>query len=88
MCGIFSRRGPLGDYQINDFWGCLRSGGSKLFVKIRKEKCTYYAAPIGAFFVLKFVRSQGSGARFLQPPPKSLVTVKYFSNTKMTVNSR
>ena len=26
-----------------------------------------YAAPIGAFFVLKFVRSRGFGVRFLQP---------------------
>ena len=43
---------------------------------------------LGPFFVLKFVRSWGFGARFLQPLPKSLVTVKYFSNTKMAVNSR
>ena len=38
-----------------------------------------YVAPIGAFFfVLKFVRSRGVGARFLQPFPKSLVTIKYY----------
>ena len=29
----------------------------------------------------------GFGARFLQPFPKSLVTVRYYSNTKMAVNS-
>ena len=33
----------------------------------------------GLFFVLKFVRSRGFGARFLQSFPKSLVTVKYYS---------
>ena len=31
----------------------------------------------GLFFVLKFVRSQVWGARFPQPFPKHLVTVKY-----------
>ena len=29
----------------------------------------------------------GLGARFLQPFPKSLETVKYYSNTKVAVNS-
>ena len=43
---------------------------------------------LGPLFVLKFVRSRGFGARFLQPFPRSLVTVKYYSNTKMAVNSR
>ena len=43
---------------------------------------------LGPFFVLKFVRSRGFGARFLQPFPKSLVTVKAYSNTKMAVNGR
>ena len=43
---------------------------------------------LGPFFVLKFVRSRGFGARFLQPFPKSLVTVKYYSNTKMAVSNR
>ena len=43
---------------------------------------------LGPFFVLKFVRSRGLGARFLHPFLKSLVTVKYYSNTKMAVNSR
>ena len=43
---------------------------------------------LGPFFVLKFVRSRGFGARFLQPLPKLLVTVTHFSNTKMAVNSR
>ena len=43
---------------------------------------------LGPFFVLKFVRSRVFGARFLQPFPNSLVTVKYYSNTKMAVNSR
>ena len=33
---------------------------------------------LGPFFVLKFVRSRGFGARFLQPFPKSLVTRKYY----------
>ena len=47
---------------------------------------------LGPFFVLKFVRSWGFGARFLQPFPKSLVTVKAYSNTKkwpvIAVNGR
>ena len=42
----------------------------------------------GLFFVLKFVRSRVLGARFLQPFPRSLVTVEYLSHTKMAVNSR
>ena len=55
------------------------SGGqSPLFTRLQ----------LGPFFVLKFARSRGFGARFLQPLPKSLVTLKYFSNTKMAVNSR
>ena len=44
-----------------------------------------YAAPIGAFFCPEICAFT---ARFLQPFPKSLVTVKYYSSTKMAVNSR
>ena len=43
---------------------------------------------LGPFFVLKFVRSRVLGARFLRPFPKSLVTEKCDSNTKLAVNSR
>ena len=43
---------------------------------------------LGPFFVLKFVRSRVLGANFLQPFPKSLVTVKCHLNTKIAVNSR
>ena len=39
----------------------------------------------GPFFVLKFVRSRGEISSTV---PKSLVTVRYCSNTKMAVNSR
>ena len=46
-----------------------------------------YAAPIGAFFCPEIRAFPGFGARLLQPFPKSLVTVKYYSNTKMAVNS-
>ena len=42
-----------------------------------------YAAPIGAFFGPEIGAFTGFGARFLQPFPKSLVTVRYYSNTKM-----
>ena len=42
-----------------------------------------YAAPIGAFFCPEIRAFTGFGARFLQPFPKSLVTVRYYSNTKM-----
>ena len=44
-----------------------------------------YAAPIGAFFCPEI---RAFTARFLQPAPKSLVTVRYYSNTKMAVKSR
>ena len=50
--------------------------------------CVYCAAPIGAFFCPEIRAFTGFGARFLQPFPKSLVTVKHHSNTKMAVNSR
>ena len=40
---------------------------------------------VGPSLVLQFV---GFGARFLPPFPKSLATVKYYSNTRMAVNSR
>ena len=50
---------------------------------------TFFTRPqLGPFFVLKFVRSWGFGARFLQPFPKALVTVKHYLNTKMAVNGR
>ena len=55
------------------------------------KRARAYAAPIGPFFVLKFVRSRFGGARFPQPFPKPLVTVKYDSNTKwpsIAVNGR
>ena len=44
-----------------------------------------YAAPIGAFFCPEIRAFTGFGARFLQPAPKSLVTIKHNSNTKMAV---
>ena len=56
--------------------------------RVSQKSLSHYAAPIGAFFVLKFVRSRGFGARFLQPFPESLATIQYDSNTKMAVNSR
>ena len=43
------------------------------------QKVLHVARPrLGPFFVLKFVRSRGFEARFLQPFPKPLVTVKYY----------
>ena len=48
-----------------------------------------YAAPIGAFFCPEIRAFTGlGGARFLRPFPKSLVTEKCDSNTKLAVNSR
>ena len=47
-----------------------------------------HGAPIGALFCPEIRAFTGFGARFLQPFPKSLVTVKYCSNTKMAVNGR
>ena len=41
-----------------------------------------YAAPIGAFFCPEILAFTGFGARFLQPFPKSLVTIRYSSHTK------
>ena len=61
---------------------------------LRFESCNFkslptggdlYAAPIGAFFCPEI---RAFSVRFLQPFPKSFVTVKYYSNTKMAVNSR
>ena len=51
---------------------------------LRSESLTVkdYAAPIGAFFCLEIRAFTGLGARFLQPFSRSLVTVKYYSNTK------
>ena len=60
-----------------------------IFVYFWEIFLRFFTRPqLGPFFVLKFVRSRGVGARFLQPFPESLVTVKYYSNTKMAVNSR
>ena len=53
-----------------------------------EKKAKITRPQLGPFFVLKFVRSQGLGARFLQPFPKSLVTVKAYSNTELAINSR
>ena len=51
--------------------------------------CNFVMQPqLGPFFVLKFARSQGFGARFLQPFPKSLMRGKYYSKTKWHKNSR
>ena len=47
-----------------------------------------YAAPIGAFFCPEIRSFTGFGARFLQPLPKSLVTIRYYSSTKMAINGR
>ena len=47
-----------------------------------------YAAPIGAFLCPEIRAFTGLEARFLQPLPMSLVTVRHNSNTKMAVNSR
>ena len=47
-----------------------------------------YAAPIGVFFCPEIRAFTGFGSRFLQPFVKSLVTVKYDSNTKMAANGR
>ena len=44
--------------------------------------------PIGAIFCPEICASTGFGAKLLGPFPKSLVTVKYYSNIKMAVNSR
>ena len=48
----------------------------------------FYAAPIGAFSCPEILAFTGFGARFLEPFPKPLVTVKYDLNTKVAVNSR
>ena len=46
------------------------------------------AASIGAFFCPGIRAFTGFGARFLQPFPKSRVTITYYLNTKVAVNSR
>ena len=56
------------------------NGGREEF---RPKNAVIYAAPIGAFLCPEIRAFTGFGARFLQPFPKSLVTVKYHSNTEM-----
>ena len=46
-----------------------------------------YAAPTGALFCPEIHAFTGFGASFLKQFPKSLVTAKYYSNTKMAVDS-
>ena len=65
-----------------------RSPAKGVWPKSDEKSDGSYAAPIGAFFCPEIRAFTGAGARFLQPFPKSLVTVKYNSNTKMAVNSR
>ena len=57
-------------------------------LKGEPERDKSYAAPIGAFSCPEIRAFTGFGARFLQPFPKFLVTVKYYSNSKMPINSR
>ena len=51
------------------------------------QSCMLRGPHWGLVYVLKFVRSRGFGARFLQPFPKSLETAKYYSSTKMAIDS-
>ena len=80
-CGIGMRMWGkhIANQSTKPFWV------SPLFYKVTRSQ-------LEPFFVLKFVRSRALGARFLQPFPRSLVTVKYYSHTKkwplMAVNSR
>ena len=68
---------------------CVPKTPACLGLRVGPSKTHWLTRPqLGPFFVLKFVRSRGLAARFLQPLPKSLVTGKYFSNTKMAVNGR
>ena len=68
---------------------CARVAESGLGPPFKSPIWIFFTRPqFGPFFVLKFVRSRVFGRDFLQAFPKSLVTVKYFSNTKMAVNSR
>ena len=49
----------------------------------------FLRGPNWGLFVGPEIRAfTGFGARFLHPFPKSLVTVRYYSNTKMPVNCR
>ena len=65
-------------------WRTYGDGAQSAVCFLRK----FTRPQLGPFFVLKFVRSRSFGARFLQPFPKPLVTVKYYLSTKMAVNSR
>ena len=66
---LYSQNDPIANY-VGLLRGCLPGKGM------------YYAAPIGAFFCPEIRAFTGFGARFLQPFPKSLETVRYYSHTK------
>ena len=75
---------------LRDMGGVSRIGPLRVFMVfvIRQNTVARGLLVIGAFFCPEIRAFPGLGARFLQPFPKSLVTVKYYSNTKMAVNSR
>ena len=67
---------------LRGFWGGSPSVHF-IFEEVIRITYTLFTRPqLGPFFVLKFVRSRGFGARFLQPFPKSVVTVEYYANIK------
>ena len=62
-------------------FGDLPKGSAEKGVSLMCSENKFLMRPeLGPSFVLKFVRSRVLRARFLQPFPKSLVTVKYSSN--------
>ena len=58
------------------------------FASPRTQAKQILRGPNWALFCPEIRAFTGFGARFLQPFPKSLVTVRHYSNTKMAVNSR
>ena len=72
---------PAAGFYTPPLRGHAKKGATSKNVKNRQEGVKtnfdiFYAAPIGAFFCPEICAFTGFGARFLQPFPKSLVTVK------------
>ena len=85
ILGVLFPKSTLQGSGLDDFSLAIRGFGA---FELTVPKYFYYASPIGAFFCSEIRAFTGFGARVLQPAPKSLVTIKHNSNTKMAVNSR
>ena len=73
-------RGGVVGHRTGEAWWTFRMFRLKFYIRVTRPQ-------LGPFFCPEIRAFTGFGTRFLQPFPKSLVTVKHHSNTKMAVNS-